>query len=793
MRGSNMKIGILTYHASHNYGAFLQAYALRDAIIEKTGNDVDIINFNMPQSVEVYANMSNPKTNNEKQRKFCQDRAQMFAEQSLRYHDLKGECFISDDLDQFSEWIQGQYDIVIVGSDEVWNMRGFRGFPTPYWLPGITGCEKMAYSASSRVDENDITEEEQSLIKKYLEDFSYISVRDNVTRSMVENATGRIPQLVCDPTFAYDFHVNKELGKWLIKTKYPHTGSKKCIGLMLTNGKLIDDIVRKYDRDFDFISLYAYNKNIKNNVVLTPFEWLQVVAGCDGLITSFFHGMVFALKGNTPFISFETRKINSDEYSKAYDLLKRYGLEGNYSRLENTEEQSLRIVGPFLADVLTDKAKHDFSDICEKERQSFFTFLEQLPNNRPNHVVVNKDTQCCGCTACVDTCPEKAIKLELDEKGFWYPRVDEEKCLFCGKCIDACTFHYNQSDEKRVTPSSVYAVKHKDENVRLLSRSGGIFTAITDIVLAQGGYIYGAAFTDGFQVKHKKATTVEERNSFRTSKYVQSDMTGVYDQIKCDLREGHSVLFSGTPCQVSAVKNAMKNEDCTGLFLIDIVCLGVPSPIVWRDYLNCRQNEYDGKITSVEFRDKQFGWKAHRETFTINGLKYDSDDYKKLFSSHDILRPSCFECPYKSIDRVGDITIADFWGIDKAVPGFNDDKGVSLVMVNTEKGETLFEKSKNNIIWEPSNLEDAMQNNMKFSYPRPDSYFEFWENYRESGMDGYLQKRNQMREDAKRKQEEERLRKLEEEERQRKQQAKQRVKQKIKSVLGKVWSITVGD
>ena len=354
-------------------------------------------------------------------------------------------------------------------------------------------------------------------------------------------------------------------------------------------------------------------------------------------------------------------------------------------------------------------------------------------------------------------------------------------------------FHCKQSSEKRFAPNSVYAVKHKNESIRLLSRSGGIFTAVTDVVLDQGGYIYGAAFTDGFQVKHKRATTVEERNSFRTSKYVQSDITGVYGQIKCDLRAGHSVLFSGTPCQVAAVRNAMRNEDCSGLYLIDIVCHGVPSPNVWRDYLNCRQIEYDGKITAVEFRDKQFGWKAHRETFTINGFKYDSDDYTALFYSHNTLRPSCFECPYKSTDRVGDITIADFWGIDKAVPGFNDDKGVSLVMVNTEKGEKLFEESKKDIIWEPSNLNDAMQNNMKFSYPRPDGYFEFWDNYREFGMDGYLQKRNRTREDEKRKQEEERIRKLEEEKIQRKHQVKQRVKQKIKSTLGKVWRITVGD
>ena len=787
-----MKIGILTYHAAHNYGAFLQAYGLCELLVEKTGNDVEIINFNMPQAEEFYNNTVDSEKD-EGHKAYKRARYEMFITESQRDLRVKGNRLISDDINTFREWIYGRYDVIIAGSDEIWKVDGFRGFPNPYWLPGDLGCKKISYAASSRADFSNLTENQKQQIKEYISDFKYIGVRDKITKELIHQLTGRSVHLNCDPTFAYDFYINKELGKWLLKTKYHISGKKNCIALMLKSGRFGDSIVRKYNKDFDFVPLATYQKCLKENPVINPFELIQVIAGCDGLITDFFHGTVFAIKGNTPFISFETRDIESDQQSKIYDLLHRHSLEDHYYRYENPEEQSLTVVAPFLAEILFEKARTNYTDVCDKEKELFYSLLKELTDVRPNHIVINKDTNCCGCSACVDTCPKKAIKLELDEKGFWYPRVDEEKCLFCGKCIDACMFHCKQSSEERFAPNSVYAVKHKNESIRLLSRSGGVFTAVTDVVLDQGGYIYGAAFTDGFQVKHRKATTIEERNAFRTSKYVQSDMTGVYKQIKADLRAGHSVLFSGTPCQVAAVRNAMQNEDCSGLYLIDILCFGVPSPKVWRDYINCRQNEYDGKITAVEFRDKQFGWKAHRETFTINGLKYDSDDYTKLFSSRDVLRPSCFECPYKSTERTGDITIADFWGIDNAVPGFNDDKGVSLVMVNTKKGEKLFEESKKDLVFESSNLNDAMQNSMRFSYPRPDSYFEFWDNYREFGMDGYLQKRKQMREDIKRKQEEERIRKLEEEEIQRKHQAKQRVKQKIKSVLGKVWRITVGD
>ena len=480
-----MKIGILTYHASHNYGAFLQAYGLCELLTEKTGNDVEIINFNMPQSEEFYKNMVDCEKD-ERHKAYKRARYEMFKFEAIKNLRIQGSNFISDDLDTFRKWIYGRYDVVIAGSDEIWKVDGFRCFPNPYWLPGDLGCKKLSYAASSRTSLSYLTEDQKQHIKEYISDFKYIGVRDEITKDLIHQLTGCSANLNCDPTIAYDFYINKELGKWLLITKFNITGKKKCIALMLMGMRFADSIVRKYGKDFGFVSLTEFQKCVNVNPVLNPFEWIQVIAGCDGLITNFFHGTVFAIKGNTSFISFETRNIECNLQSKMYDLLHRHSLEDHYFRSENPEEQSLRVVAPFLADILSGRAKKDYTEVCEKEKENFYSFLKVLPDVRPNHIVVNKDTKCCGCSACVDTCPEKAIKLEVGEKGFWYPIVDENKCLLCGKCINACTFYYKQRNEKNVAPSYVYAVKHKDENVRLLSRSGGIFTAITDIVLEQG-------------------------------------------------------------------------------------------------------------------------------------------------------------------------------------------------------------------------------------------------------------------------------------------------------------------
>ena len=276
----------------------------------------------------------------------------------------------------------------------------------------------------------------------------------------------------------------------------------------------------------------------------------------------------------------------------------------------------------------------------------------------------------------------------------------------------------------------VYAVKHKDEKIRTNSRSGGIFTAISDQFL-NGGVVYGCVLNGDLDVCHVRTESKAGRDKMRGSKYVQSRMGDCFRQIKNDLENGKKVLFSGTSCQVSGLRCFLQKE-YDNLFCLDIVCHGVPSPRVWRDYVKWWEQK-NGKIDTVDFRNKeQYGWADHVESIYFgSGRKKNSRVFTSLFYGHNCLRPSCYECPYKQINHPGDITIADYWGIDKAAPGFSDNKGVSLVLVNSEKGAKAFELAKKSLVWKETRIEDSMQPPLRGPFKKPQGREKFWKDYAE--------------------------------------------------------------
>ncbi len=223
---------------------------------------------------------------------------------------------------------------------------------------------------------------------------------------------------------------------------------------------------------------------------------------------------------------------------------------------------------------------------------------------------------CCGCTACASICTHDAITMQPDALGFLYPVVDKGKCTDCGLCEKVCAFNDHYDTSLNLAQPLAYAARHKEIQEVESSRSGAAFIAISDYILAQGGVVYGVGYTDHFRVVHKRATTKMERDEFRGSKYVQSDMGDCFRQVKEDLKKGMTVLFSGTPCQTSGLHSYVGKKLRGNLYLVDIVCHGVPGPYIWRDYIAYLEKKQGSEICWVNFRDKQqFGWRAHKETF----------------------------------------------------------------------------------------------------------------------------------------------------------------------------------
>lgn len=355
-------------------------------------------------------------------------------------------------------------------------------------------------------------------------------------------------------------------------------------------------------------------------------------------------------------------------------------------------------------------------------------------------VPVSKE-ECCGCAGCVEVCPVGAISMAADEKGFTYPSVDESKCTGCGLCRKKCGFFNAVKDERELIAS--YVAKHKNTDIRMNSRSGGVFVVISDHILSQGGVVYGCVLDENGEAVHVRAQTPEERDKMCKSKYVQSDTSGVYAEVLKDLRDGKKVLFSGTGCQTDGLLAMLraKNINTDNLYTMDIVCHGVPSPLIYSDYLAWIEKKYGGKPENFQFRDKELtGWEGHVESFTVNGKKHKRENFKKIFGSALCVRPSCYNCKYALVNRTSDITIADAWKIKQALPEFNDNRGVSLVLIHSEKGRELFECAREKCELEQVDIGDFMQLHLEKPTEPHGSVEGFWNEYFSHGFEGVLKR-----------------------------------------------------
>lgn len=327
-------------------------------------------------------------------------------------------------------------------------------------------------------------------------------------------------------------------------------------------------------------------------------------------------------------------------------------------------------------------------------------------------ISIKTKDQCCGCGSCYSICQKHCIEMSEDEEGFLYPTINKEACIGCNLCRERCPM-LNVKDKSNTRVFGAYA---NDKDIVQNSSSGGIFSLLSKIILDNNGLVYGAKFDDQFNVIHDYIEKYEEIDLLRGSKYTQSNLVDTFCKIKLNLINKRIVLFSGTPCQIAGLKSYLK-EDYENLYCIDIVCHGVPSNKVYKDYLNLLQKKYNSDIQYINFRNKKEGWENYNIIIKFkNGkeiIEKGTDNiYMKGFLSNIYIRPSCTTCKFKDFKSKSDITLGDFWGINHIDYEFYNNEGVSLVCINSEKGLNLFNQiSKEDISIREYSIEDGAKEN----------------------------------------------------------------------------------
>lgn len=361
-------------------------------------------------------------------------------------------------------------------------------------------------------------------------------------------------------------------------------------------------------------------------------------------------------------------------------------------------------------------------------------------------IEIENKTDCCGCQACGDICHAEAISFHSDHEGFWYPEVDRNKCTDCHLCEKICPVlnidalkHHNKSAPK------VFGGYNKDIVIRFDSTSGGVFSLLAQAMYKQKGYVSGAIYTDDFKVVNFISDDKKDLRRLRSSKYVQSNAEGLYKRIKSLLESGEKVLACGSPCQMAALRSFLR-KDYENLIIVDFLCRATNSPKVFEKYKESLEARYGSKIMAIKDKNKDHGWHslARKVTFENGRVYYGEgheDDYRRGYHANVFERPSCYECKFKGIPRISDITLGDFWGIGSVDPSLEQNLGTSLVMVNSEKGEKYFDIIRDKLVMKEFSIDDIVPGNStaimggKLPYPAGIDRNEFFKSLDEMPFD----------------------------------------------------------
>lgn len=358
-------------------------------------------------------------------------------------------------------------------------------------------------------------------------------------------------------------------------------------------------------------------------------------------------------------------------------------------------------------------------------------------------IKIDNKVKCCGCTACVKICPQKCIEMKEDEEGFFYPNVDVSLCVNCGACDKVCPV--NNKQKRSDFQQEAYIVQNRDMQILKESTAGGAFSAIAEYVIQKGGVVFGVTMLPDYTVQHIQINRKEDLRLFRNSKYVQSNPGDTFIEAREILKTGRLVCYSGTPCQIEGLRSFLKKE-YTNLILVDVVCRAVPSPGVWKNYIESFVKKF-GKQITIRFRDKSLGYQY--STMELTGVDgkirrggIESQQWLRMFFSGMIIRPSCTECPFRKQQRNSDFTIWDCFTVHSIDKTFNETCGTTRVLIHSQKGHDIFESIKEKLIYKKIPVEIAVKGVKELldSPKVPDNRYEFFKDYNHMEFENLLDK-----------------------------------------------------
>ena len=710
------KVGIVSCYFKDNYGSLLQAYATKKILDNnKIFNETisieynkdfkkgkkkyylsQILNFSFIKSKFGMIKIKFHQKINKKLGRNILIRNKKFKE-FRKVFNLSKICMNYNELTKLSE---EEYCDVIVGSDQLWlPVNVVSNYYTLSWVPD--NINKISYATSFGI--SNIPIKYNSTYKKFLNRINYLSVREESGKKILDSY-GIDAKVVCDPTLLL---TKEEWEKEFNSVRFIEEKYILCyfLGNNIEHRKFVEKLKEK--TGYKIVSINHVDEYVKYSdkfADITPYdvgprEWLNLIKNAEYVCTDSFHGTVFCLIFNKIFFSF--RRFNSknknNTNSRLDTLLDISGVSKDriLTGLEDVEKV-------LKYKINYEKVNNNINRVREESKKWLLNSISYNKKNTIDKFIKIKDKKlCCGCAACYSICPKNAIIMTEDEEGFQYPKVDKEKCINCGLCKKVCPILNVKKELKQKQDG--YIVSNKNNIILNQSTSGGAFSPIANYIISNGGYVFGAAFDNQFDVNHQCINNKKDLLKFRNSKYVQSNIGNTFKIAKKLLDDGKMVCYSGTPCQIEGLKKFLK-KDYNNLILVDVVCRAVPSPGIWKKYKEMLRKKY-GEISQIVFRDKKLGYqystmmvKFKNGKIIRNGI--ESDPWLRMFFSGMIIRPSCSNCKFRKKYRESDFTIWDCFNVADLSNKFDEKKGATRILIHTMKGKKIFDKIKDNYHYE---------------------------------------------------------------------------------------------